>query len=173
VDQDANCDAKTVCDEIAAAFRDVPRPNFYIRFDPYPEEAERLEYLVDKTWLDIAGDLKYLIYQDGGDFLWMTDECFFYFFPGYLLGAVNHKFLFVDNLTYAILDVLSLRGEFAHENERTLYLSAKLTLPQKKAVAHWLQLQLDQDRERHPEVYEDEAVRTPQRVAFAEWREWA
>jgi hypothetical protein len=166
-------DPKALCEEIAAAFQDLPRPDLYIRFSPHEDEAERLHYLEDKTWLDIASDLKYLVLHSADDFFWMTDECFFYFFPGYLLGTVNHKFVFVDHLTDSILEVLSPEERSKEETERILYLSARLTPIQKKAVAHWLQLQLDRDRERRPEVYEDESIQTVQRVAFAEWRQWA
>jgi hypothetical protein len=165
-------DAKAVCDEIVAAFGDVPRPDLYIRFSPYEDEAERLHYLVGKTWIDIARDLKYLVLHSSDDFFYMTDECFLYFFPGYLLGVVNHKFVFVDGLAYSLLEVLSPHYREEEVKERALYLSARLTPCQKKAVAHWIQLELERDRERRPEVYE-RGVETDYQGAFDKWREWA
>src|SRR6476659_5246229 len=102
----------------------------------------------------------------------MTDECFFYFFPGYLLGVVNHERLFLDRVADSLLDVLS-----PHERSETgmvlfLYLSAMLTPSQKKAVAHWLQLELERDQECSPELYYSEAAKTQYQVAFDKWRQW-
>jgi hypothetical protein len=179
-------DPQAVCEEIAAAFRDVPRPErYYDRAEegdeesgPGEDEAKRLDYLVDKTWQDIAGDLKYLVLHEADDFLWMTEECFFYFFPAYLLATVNHNFIFVDGLTYGLLGVLTPIEIVSWPERHFSYLSPRLTPMQKRAVAHWLQLQLERDRERSPAAYEpaasqEEALETEFQVAFDRWRQWA
>src|SRR5260370_13838690 len=120
-------DAKAVCDEIAAYFRDVPRPDRCPRFDIYDDEAERLDYLIDKTWLDIASDLKYLTLHTFGEFIYMTEECFFYFFPGYLLGVINHKRVFLERVAESILEVLSTPNRYIRHKERFFYISPMLT----------------------------------------------
>jgi hypothetical protein len=65
-----------------------------------------------------------------------------------------------------------LNPHYKTEEKEFLYFSAKLTLTQKKAVAHWLQLELERDRERRPELYERGAP-TLQRLASDKWRELA
>jgi hypothetical protein len=54
-------DPKAVYDEIVAAFRDshpVPHRCYPEDLGPYDEDAERFDYLIDKTWLDVAGDAR-------------------------------------------------------------------------------------------------------------------
>jgi hypothetical protein len=132
-----------------------------------------LDYLKNKTWSDIASDPKYLALHASDEFFNMTEECFLYFLPGYLLGVVNHKYVFVDRLADSLLEILSARERSESGERLFFYLLDKLTPTQKYTVAHWIQLQLEQDRERRPEVYEDDAIRTLQRIALAEWQKWA
>jgi hypothetical protein len=168
--------AKTVSAEIVAAFRDVPRPDRYVPEDYVAyDELEKFDYLIDKTWLEIAGDLKYLTRHITEQFYYVTEECLLYFLPGYLLGVVNHERVFIEGIARSLMGILSPHEQDEWANERLAYLSARLTPIQKKAVTHWLQLELERDRERSPELYEDEAVavHTVYRVAFAKWRQWA
>jgi len=160
-----------VCDEIVAAFQDVPRPDRcapedFVAYD----EAEDLEYLVGKTWLDIATDVTYMTRHCEDQFYYMTDECFLYLLPGYLLGTVKYDFALVEGVVSHLLIVLSLAG---CADELLPYLSDGLTLSQKRAVAHWLQLQLEREKERHPEVYECADAATAYTVVLERWRQWA
>jgi hypothetical protein len=167
-------DAKTVCDEIVAAFQDVPRPDRcapedFVAYD----EAEDLDYLIGKTWQDIAGDVKYMTRHCEDQFFYMTRECLFYLFPGYLLGVVNHKPELAKGVVNSLLRLLNPPGRGEWEGELFLYLSERLTPIQKKAVAHWIKMQLEQDKERNPELYDGEVRQTRYQLAFAKWQQWA
>jgi hypothetical protein len=160
--------AKAVSDEIAAAFHDVPLPARYVQedFEGY-DDGEDVGYYIGKTWFDIANDLEHLAGYIPISF--MTKECLLYFFPGYLIGSARHKFVFVEPVITALLGILSARKT---EQEEFAYLLLKFTPAQKNAVAHWLELQLELDKERHPDLYEGNRP-TLQRLAFNRWREWA
>ena len=165
---------KKLFEEIITTFQDIPRPKFHLRYDPCEDEAEeRLSELMNKTWLDIARDPKYLsMYHSTDDFTYMTDECFLYFFPGYLLCILEHKPVFVEPLAGHILMFLAPTEQSADEvKQRARFLLENLTDSQKAAVAHWLQLQLE--RERHPLIYETDPFEAKYQTACKEWRKWA
>jgi hypothetical protein len=98
----------------------------------------------------------------------MNRECLLYFFPGYLIGSVRHKFVFVEGLITALLGIMSARKT---EQEEFLYLLQEFTPAQKKAVAHWARLQLELDRERRPNLYEGN-MPTLQQLSFNRWQQW-
>src|SRR5437762_14354382 len=80
--------AKTVSAEIVTAFRDVPRPDRYVPEDYVAyDELENFDYLIDKTWLETAGDLKYLTRHITEQFYYVTEECLLYFLPGCICWA--------------------------------------------------------------------------------------
>ena len=166
-------DAKTVCEEIAAAFLDVPRPDRcapedFVAYD----EAEDLDYLIGKTWLEIAADVTYMTRHHEDQFFYMTRECLFYLFPGYLLGVVSYKHEFAKGVVNSLLRLLNPNPLVGWQYELSLYLAETLTPIQKKAVAHWLQIQLERDRERRPKLYATGA-QTAYQIAFAKWQQWA
>src|SRR5437763_17065644 len=100
--------AKTVSAEIVAAFRDVPRPDRYVPEDYVAyDELENFDYLSDKTWLEIAGNLKYLARHITEQFYYVTEECLLYFLPGYLLGVVNHERVFIEGIARSLMGILS------------------------------------------------------------------
>jgi len=167
-------DAKTVCEEIVAAFQDIPRPDHcapedFIAYD----EADDLEHLTGKTWLEVSADVAYMTRHHEDQFVYMTRECLFYLFPGYLLGVVSYKHEFAKSALNSLLGILNPpeRGEWA--KELFLYFSERLTPIQKKAVAHWIKLQLERDKDRNPELYDGEARQTRYQLAFAKWQQWA
>jgi len=167
-------DAKTVCDEIVAAFRDVPRPDRcapedFVAYD----EAEDLDYLIGKTWIDIAADVTYMTRHHEDQFSYMTRECLFYLFPGYLLGAVNHEPDLCKGVLNSLLGILNPHERSEWAKELFQYFSERLTPIQKKAVAHWIKLQLERDKERNPELYDAEVRQTRYQLAFAKWQQWA
>jgi hypothetical protein len=165
-------DAKTVSDEIVAAFRDVPRPDRCAPEDfVADDEAEDLDYLSGKTWLDIAADVTYMNRHHEDQFFYMTRECLFYLLPGYLLGVVNHKHELAKGVVNSLLRLLNPNPSVEWQYELSLYLAARFNPIQKKAVAHWHQLELERDRERRPERYE--SGRTEYQAAFDQWRKWA
>jgi hypothetical protein len=162
-------DPKVVYDEIAAAFRDShPAPSrcYPEDFEPYDEEADRFDYLVGKTWLDVAGDEQYLAGHIEEEFFFMTKECFLYFLPGYLLGIITHNFASTRGVAPSLLRILG--GSEDWTSERLSYLMEKLTARQKTAVAHWLNLQRERGRagelSRHIAYYCE--------AALPKWQEW-
>ena len=167
-------DAEAVSAEIMAAFHDVPRPDRYVPEDhvAYGRDEE-LDYLVDKTWLDIAGDASYMIRHSEAQFFFMTKECLFYLFPGYLLGVINHKPESVVGVTMSLLSYLSWYHRAGPIYDRYSYLCDRFTPEQKKVVAHWLQLVLERDKERSPELYGNGARPTLHQLVFHSWEHWA
>jgi hypothetical protein len=165
-------DAQAISDEIKDAFKDVPHPTRCSPFEDYSDEADRLDYLPDKTWLDIAADLRYLTSHSFSEFVYMSKECFLYFFPGYLLGSILHQFVFMDLVIDSMLRILGQRHAGSTAEELFWCLSDQLTPEQKKAVAHWLRLQLEWDKERRPDLYRA-GTHTTFETAFEAWRGWA
>jgi len=170
-------DAKTVIDEIVAAFRDVPRPdrcvpNDYVAYG----ETDALDYLTGKTWLEVASDVGYMFRHAPQQFYFMTRECLFYLLPGYLLGAITHP---AESVAGVIPDLVLLLhwtyfGAGVGEAwELHAYICDRLTVDQKRAVTHWLELMLERDRERSPELYMTGAPPTRLLQAFNGWRHWA
>ena len=159
--------SKAVCDEIAAAFQDVRPPVRCTREEHIAyDRSETLEYYAGKTWLDIADDLSHLAGHI--EFSFMNRECLLYFLPGYLIGSVRHKFVFVEGLITALLGIMSARET---EQEEFSYLLQEFTPTQKKAVAHWARLQLELDKERRPNLYEGN-MPTLQQLSFNRWQQW-
>jgi len=162
-------DPKAVYDEIAAAFRDshpAPRRCYPEDFGPYDEEAERFDYLINKTWLEVAGDAEYLQGHITEEFFFMTKESFLYFLPGYLLGVIAHSFGSTRGIALSVLRILGGPDEW--RSELLSYLMEKLTNRQKAAVAHWLKLQHERGRagelSRHIAYYCE--------AALPKWQEW-
>ena len=166
-------DAKTVGDEIIAAFQNTPppgrcAPEDFVAYD----EAEDLEYLAGKTWLDIAAGVSYMTRHHEDQFFYMTRECLLYLFPGYLLGALRYKYELTRGVVNSLLHLLNPNPSEDWRRELFLHLEAKLTRVQKKAVTHWLRVQLELDREHSPELYAG-GVQTVYQGAFAKWQHWA
>jgi hypothetical protein len=163
-------DPKAVYDEIVAGFRDshpAPRRCYPEDLGPYDEDAERFDYLIDKTWLDVAGDAGYLEGHVTEEFFLMTKECFLYFLPGYLLGIIAHSFGSTRGIALSALGILGGRKEWGTE-ELLPYLMKKLTTRQKAAVAHWLGLQ--HERGRAGELSRNIAYYCE--AALSKWQEW-
>ena len=163
--------ANEVSEEIKEAFRVNPRPERWAYFNLYEEETDRLNYLVDRTWLEVADQPKFLKDHEFDDFSLMSAECFLYFFPGYLLGIVSHPSGAFEQREHALLLILEPE-KLDYGDHLFEYLLAKLTPDQKKAVAHFLQLLLERDEEAHPKVYE-RGMLSQQLLAFDKWQEWA
>jgi hypothetical protein len=153
---------EAVCHEIAAAFRGTPRPARYARWEVYEDDAERLNYLVNKDWSDIASDLNYLTLHSFDEFIDMSEECFYYFLPGYLVGALTHSLTFVDRLADSICRVLCPSEEGTRANELASYLSTKLTPAQRNALTHWLKLEREREREIRGQTGSVSEIEAPQ-----------
>ncbi len=163
---------KEVFDEIVTASRDVPRPRNCVPDDyvAYDKSEERV-YHLPETWWDLAGDSEFLTSHDRWEVRNMTTECFLYFLPGYMLGVIRLKDIAVG-VRWALVVHLSAHRGSELDNEIFQYLTENLTLPQKRAVAHWLQLQLEGDRKRCPESYQRPGHLLFE-LAFDKWRQHA
>jgi hypothetical protein len=102
----------------------------------------------------------------------MTRECLFYLFPGYLLGAVNHEPALAKGVLNSLFRILNPSEQGSWEKVLFQYFSERLTPIQKKAVAHWIELQLERDKELNPELYDDNARQTRYQAAFVKWQQW-
>jgi hypothetical protein len=159
---------KAVYDEIVAAFRDshwVPVRYYREDFEPDDDVASRFDYIVNKSWLEIAGDAEYLAGYISEEFFFMAKECFLYCLPGYLLGVNTQNFASTALVAQSVLRILS------GDNERPdlfPYLMEKLTTAQKTAIAHWLGLQHQRAKAgeltRHMAYYCE--------AALPKWKEW-
>jgi hypothetical protein len=136
-------------------------------------KPKELDYLDGKTWLEIAGDVTYMVRHYEEQFYFMTKECLFYLFPGYLLGVINHKPESVVRVTNNLLRLLYWAGGVELTYDRDSYLCDRLTPEQKQVVAHWLQLALERDKERSPALYGKGASPTLHQLVFNSWRHWA
>lgn len=166
--------AELLSQEIALAFRDSKRPLSCTQESIHGYEAERLNYLLSKTWMEIAGDLTFLTMHSFEEFFYISKECFYYYLPGYLIGVVRHKHVFLATVASSIVQILNPdEGDYECEKLAS-FLNATLTPNQKKTVAHWLKLEVERESLRLPRVDEShEAMPTTDRKnAFARWREW-
>lgn len=181
-------DPRRVSAEIIEAFRDAQPPDSPEDFIPY-DPSENVDYLYDKTWFEIANSQTILkrFSEDGVQYYFLSKELFLYLLPGFLLAVINNERMLVNNIAYALMDILSpadyrpsewvieIYGESAYltyDAELFSYVLDTLTSSQKKAVAHWLKLEMEQDRERRPQFYSVEAEQTKYQVAFSKWRQW-
>jgi hypothetical protein len=162
-------DARTVGDEIIAAFQDVPRPPQCVpeKFVPYGEE-ERMDHLTGKTWLELAAERDLVEQHIQDHFYYMSSECLLYLFPGYLLAVIRYD---AAGVTTSLLSLLCPVGRTQWATERMSYVWENLTLTQKKAVVHWLQLLLEKDVRAQPEKYKDGGT-SAYKIAFETRRHW-
>ncbi len=151
---DTSLTPEQVCDEIIAAFRDVPRPSIYARNGIRKGDYEwgRLEYLRGQSWGEIGSDLKFLVLHSSDDFFWMTPECLYYYLPGYLLGVIRHKRVFVDPIADSLLSILNPGEWDIVWDEFCSHLLRVLTRAQKRAIADWLKLELDHQMSSFPDL---------------------
>ena len=169
-------DPNMLIDEIKTTFRDIPpgrhprpsccAPKNYIAYG----ESERLEYLEGKAWLEIAENVIYMRRHAIDQFLGMKKQCFFYLLPGYLIGATVHPPESTAHVTQSLLCILVVNT--ALEDIRR-YVFNRLTVSQKRAVAHWLLLVLRRDQDRCPELYIDGATPSLALWTFRDWQQWA
>jgi len=162
---------KAVHDEIVAAFRDshpAPVRCYPEDFEPYDDvEASRLDHnIVNKSWLEVAGDAEYLAGFISEEFFFMTKECFLYFLPGYLLGVITQNFASTALVAQSVLRILG--GGDTERPDLFAYLMEKLTTAEKTAIAHWLGLQ--HQRAKAGELTRHMAYYC--KTALPKWKEW-
>ena len=169
-------DPNVLIDEIKTAFRDIPpgrhprpvccAPKNYIAYG----ESEELDYLEGKTWLEIAGDVTYMRRHTIDQFWGMKKQCFFYLLPGYMIGAIVHPPESTAGVTLSLLCVLVVNSAL---DDKRPYVFNRLTVNQKRAVAHWLLMVFQRDQDQCPKLYVDGATPSLALQAFRDWQQWA
>ena len=125
-----------VCDEIVAAFRDTSPPEDYGQDDYTPYvEFEDVEYLIGKTWLEIAVDKSLLERHSEYQFFYMTKEALSYVLPGYLVGILRYG-LCDSWISGDVVNILGASEDWC--NHKCTHLQTTFTVSQKAAVGHWL-----------------------------------
>jgi hypothetical protein len=164
---------RLVCDKIVSTFGDLPRPSQYLRWDftPYDEREDRFDYLIGKTWREVGADAVYLGDHISEEFFIMTAECFFYYFPGYLWGALRHDVDDTLALAASLVGILRGRGAETWQDELVSLLIEKLSDDQKAVVAEWLAVM--RRRGLQDVRYVNRGVYRVCGVALETWAQWS
>lgn len=162
---------ETVRNDITAAFIDVIRPNACTNYTRDGIEGFRLIYVIQKTWVELATDLQFMAMHSFDEILLMNEQCFAYYFPGYLLAVISLERVFVEMVVDSLRRILNPSESDHIAQNIAASLSARLTSGQKRALVHWIELEITREKDCLPDWNCQDAHQTDWQVALVIWRE--